>query len=65
MANPAKHVCGRDCDYDADRGCPVGDAEHFPMQAKPDSDPVIAEIDAELAYLRSKIEYLERRDGIR
>ena len=20
------HVCGRDCDYDEDRGCPIGDA---------------------------------------
>ena len=63
--NPAEtsrpHVCGRDCDYDSDRGCPVGDADCFPKQA----DPIEEEMERELAYIRSKIAYLERRDGIR
>jgi hypothetical protein len=36
-----------------------------PEGPEPDDDPVLAEIDAELAYLASKIAYLERRDGIR
>jgi hypothetical protein len=55
------HVCGRDCDYDPDRGCPIGDAEHFPERPS----IIEAEMEQELAYLRSKIAYLERRDGIR
>ena len=62
--NPAEtsrpHVCGRDCDYDPDRGCPMA-----PEGPEPDNDPVLDAIDAELAYLASKIAYLERRDGIR
>lgn len=28
------------------------------------NDPVLAAIDAELEYLRSRIAYLERRDGV-
>jgi len=32
---------------------------------EPDNDPVLGAIDEELAYIRSKIAYLERRDGIR
>ena len=82
------HVCGRDCDYDPDRGCPIGDAEHFPVQVdapgwwttnqepdgpggvylralKASEESFFGKIDAELARIESKIEYLERRDGIR
>jgi hypothetical protein len=82
MANPEKHVCGRDCDYDADRGCPVGDAVDAPGWWTTNEDPdgpggvflralkaseesLFGQIDAELARIESKIEYLERRDGIR
>jgi hypothetical protein len=36
-----------------------------PEGPEPDNDPVLDAIDAELAYLASKIAYLERRDGIR
>ena len=59
MCQP-EHICGRDCDFDPDRGCPMA-----PEGPEPDNDPVLEAIDAELAYLASKIAYLERRDGIR
>ena len=73
--NPAEtsrpHVCGRDCDYDPERGCPVADADCFPKKADPwawfpEAPKIIEEeMERELAYIRSKIAYLERRDGIR
>ena len=64
--DPKKHVCGRDCDYDSDRGCPIGDAEPGRMWWLDDAAAAVdAEIDRELHRISAKIEFLERRDGIR
>lgn len=35
MSKP-EHICGRDCDYDADRGCPM-------EAAGPEDGPVLEE----------------------
>ena len=59
-----EHICGRDCDYDPDRGCDIGDAEAGRMWWLDDS-ALDAEIDRELHRISAKIEFLERRDGIR
>jgi hypothetical protein len=58
------HVCGRDCDYAPDRGCDIGDAEPGRMWWLDDA-ALDAEIDRELRRISAKIEFLERRDGIR
>jgi len=55
------HVCGRDCDYDPDRGCDIGDAEAGRMWWLDDS-ALDAEIDRELHRISAKIEFLERKD---
>lgn len=39
MTNPAKQVCGRDCDCGADCGCPVGDAVDAPGWWTANKDP--------------------------
>ena len=60
---PKKHVCGRDCDYDPDRGCPIGDAEPGRMWWLDDAAAAVdAEIDRELHRISAKIEFLDRRE---
>ncbi len=57
------HVCGRDCDYDPDRGCPIGDAEPGRMWwLDAAAAAVDAEMDLELQRIRAKIEFLERKE---
>jgi len=73
--NKPEHVCGRDCDYDADRGCPIGDAECFPEQADGErgnhglTDKQIGEMirsaQIELMALPPLRNPWEHRDGIR
>jgi hypothetical protein len=57
------HVCGRDFDYDPDRGCPIGDAEPGRMWWLDDAAAAVdAEIDRELQRIAAKIEFLDRKE---
>jgi hypothetical protein len=57
------HVCGRDCDYNPDRGCDIGDAEPGRMWWLDDAAAAVeAEMDLELQRIAAKIEFLDRKD---